>query len=991
MKLYFNRVFTVVLLLVVLGGCSSNKQSPVNRFYHNTTGYYNAYWNAQQLVDNAEARLVESNIDDYTKLLSVFPYDNSINDNLVSADMDRAIEKTAKVNYYHEKSRWVDDTYVLMGKAQILKNDYVSAEKTLSYFEEAFDPTNPESRVYDTSIDREAERKKKSDARAEKKVQAEKKREERKRLKKQEEKKREEEKAKKKELDRQKAIKDRSERIKKKETRRKKSRKKKKRRKKSKKKKRRDKNVAFKTSTQNSNTKTQLPQRTTKVEKKKIISQPVVVENNQKREEPEVVVEDIPVDSAEDKFDKVYNRGRYFLAEAKARQGQYSEARYILSKLYQQREHDRFVRRNVPVLRSFIDVNDADYSSAKVNLESSIEESNSKKLKARYAFILGQIYSNENKHEKAYDYFKKAHKWAKSFELEFNADIRAKKAAYLSRSIAKDKIVKDLSKMARMDKYEEQQSTIYSTLADIYVKDGDLENAKKYLELSAKSKSSNPTIQKDAYYNLANLYYDNQNYVDAKLYLDSTLMVSDPKSLEISEIEEKRDNLEPIAKNIKTIMLNDSLIMMTKWSDDKIKKIAKDIVKLEDKKPDQQESVTSSSSFATPFKKDIAFPLYRQDSRNKGKKAFDKKWGRRPLVDNWRVKAVVDADLLQGGDEYLDKGDRINAEIARIKEQIPYSTTEKQKLYNETEVSFYELGKLYKLNIDELELSNDAFTRMLRLNKDSKYKAEAYYYMYLNHLALNNSSKAQKYANLLKEGFPDSKYTMYIVDTDKEPIMDAKSMYEKAYTSYESGDYAATELLTAQGMKKYADHPLGQKFELLNIMSQGAKVGKDKYITLLQNFKRKNPNSPEGLKAGALLSSLTGISQNETSSVEKVKYNLKLDTDHYVIVSTMDKKIKELTPFRTKLATFNRKKYAKDKLKISVSVIEENNLIMIVKNFSDGESAEKYLNKVKKSGMFKALKGNVEFFSISKFNYRRLKKAKNLSTYREFYETNYSF
>ena len=89
-----------------------------------------------------------ANVDDYNQILAVEDFVSLDNPKMVKADMDKIIEKVTTVAQLHEPSDWVDDCYVMMAKAQYLKQEYETAEETLEYFQEDFNPSNPYGRNY---------------------------------------------------------------------------------------------------------------------------------------------------------------------------------------------------------------------------------------------------------------------------------------------------------------------------------------------------------------------------------------------------------------------------------------------------------------------------------------------------------------------------------------------------------------------------------------------------------------------------------------------------------------------------------------------------------------------------------------------------------------------------------------------------------------------------------------------------------------------------
>ncbi|MEI2738394.1 MAG: hypothetical protein V9F01_06385 [Chitinophagaceae bacterium] len=142
----------LIVAMVFTSGCVSRKRknevSKVGKFYHNVTSEYNGYFNANELYEASLLTLREKNNDNYSKILDVYDYLAVPDPKIVNADLDKAIEKLTRVAAIHEPGDWVDNCYVLMAKAQYLKQDYERALETLEYFEEDFNPVNPYGRNF---------------------------------------------------------------------------------------------------------------------------------------------------------------------------------------------------------------------------------------------------------------------------------------------------------------------------------------------------------------------------------------------------------------------------------------------------------------------------------------------------------------------------------------------------------------------------------------------------------------------------------------------------------------------------------------------------------------------------------------------------------------------------------------------------------------------------------------------------------------------------
>lgn len=129
-----------LLLIIILLGCSTKKTGWAHRTFHNMNAHYNAYFNANELVTKAIENYEEGIVDDYTMLLPVFYYTTEEGAQTVMSDMDVAIEKCEKVINRHsiekrgeEYVKWIDDAYLLIGKANFHKREFTQAKKFFDF------------------------------------------------------------------------------------------------------------------------------------------------------------------------------------------------------------------------------------------------------------------------------------------------------------------------------------------------------------------------------------------------------------------------------------------------------------------------------------------------------------------------------------------------------------------------------------------------------------------------------------------------------------------------------------------------------------------------------------------------------------------------------------------------------------------------------------------------------------------------------------------
>ena len=135
----------LLVLLLLLSSCSTKKKSWVNRQYHNTSAKYNGYFNGNESLKLGVLKIHESHKDDYTTVLNVFPEINLEGSKKTHSYMDKAIQKGSIVIQRHsmkiggkEYCKWIDDNYLMIGKAYFYKGNFEEAAKTFLFIKSEY-------------------------------------------------------------------------------------------------------------------------------------------------------------------------------------------------------------------------------------------------------------------------------------------------------------------------------------------------------------------------------------------------------------------------------------------------------------------------------------------------------------------------------------------------------------------------------------------------------------------------------------------------------------------------------------------------------------------------------------------------------------------------------------------------------------------------------------------------------------------------------------
>jgi hypothetical protein len=125
--------YTFVVVLFFLGACSSQRNTFTNRAFHNLTSHYNAYYLADTKIKEAEYQVQENYKEDYTQILPVFIPIDSATIQKNKTPLDSARELSSKAIDWHRISKWVDDSYYLIGKIDYLQARTDDAKNAFRY------------------------------------------------------------------------------------------------------------------------------------------------------------------------------------------------------------------------------------------------------------------------------------------------------------------------------------------------------------------------------------------------------------------------------------------------------------------------------------------------------------------------------------------------------------------------------------------------------------------------------------------------------------------------------------------------------------------------------------------------------------------------------------------------------------------------------------------------------------------------------------------
>ena len=166
---YSHILLAVVLTFgIILASCSVENNTGATRNFHNLTSHYNIYFNGYESYKSGLIRAEAAIVDNYTKILPLFYYENEAIRQGISPQMQRAIDKASKVATFHsitakpkvkkgkqnekdqafyeknEYNKWMDDCYLLIGMSYMHQGEFFLASESFKHVIKTF----PEEETY---------------------------------------------------------------------------------------------------------------------------------------------------------------------------------------------------------------------------------------------------------------------------------------------------------------------------------------------------------------------------------------------------------------------------------------------------------------------------------------------------------------------------------------------------------------------------------------------------------------------------------------------------------------------------------------------------------------------------------------------------------------------------------------------------------------------------------------------------------------------------
>lgn len=747
------------------------------------------------------------------------------------------------------------------------------------------------------------------------------------------------------------------------------------------------------------------------------------------------------------KHKSVHNEAILWLARTYTEAHQPENAESILSLLESDPNLPDELRGRLAIEKAFAYLTENNLPEASKQLTIAVDDENLPNwLRLRVAFLNGQIMQNNGEYKDAAHSFEKVISYYPKIEMDFYS----RKYIAFNRLMAgeeADDAMRPLKNILHDGKYINYYDQVYFVLGQLAVKANKTDEAITYFTKSTTTPKATKKQKALSYTALGNVYYSTSQYASAKRSYDSAAKYSSSASKDKSVIAatQRSKGLEEIAGPTKVIYEQDSLMQLAALSKKEQQVAVRRYLRYLEQK--REDSIRNAEAIgvvaATPAETEEdkanadAANWYFSNTAlmQQGSEDFKRKWGNRPLTDNWRralgssefstSSGVQEENEVVEGKEGTDENGLPTE--ASLLAKIPNTSQQKALSVKMEQRAYMLLAKAY---MKQLEDNNMAIKTLDTLDirfPNHNQKEEELYLRYQIAVKQNKLDKAQSYAQELLAKFPDSQYANNLRPKKSESRDDANAnktagaYFDETYNLLLQHQYTEALMRIDVGKKQYSDNPVYKKrFEVAEAMGNAGMGDYDKADTLITHFLAANPSDtltswattvkqyikevrnggkPSWYYDTIPISKSVAVSKTVTPAVmPKVTappsnipamYSYSPNSEHYCIIVTpgVDSRSAGL---KYKISKFNSGTDTTANLNLLFDLYSIDQGVLVIKKFKNAEYAKAYMERILASTALNGYKsGELQVYIISSVNYLKMFADKNATPYTSFYGAYY--
>ncbi len=755
------------------------------------------------------------------------------------------------------------------------------------------------------------------------------------------------------------------------------------------------------------------------------------------------------------------NEGLLWLTRTYTTYGHYGEAESIIDLMANDPKFPESLKGELALQKGYLALNQNNDKEAASNLMIAANDKGIETdTRRRAAYLAGQILQEGGSYSEAASAFSLVTDLHPKIDMDFYARRNRAYALMEAGGVQKDAIA-SLKSMLSDGKYSPYYEQIYYVLGRLSANAANTDQAVTYLRKGIASAKTTRKQKAMSFAALGNIYFTTGRYAEAKVAYDSVSRFAPaaPDDSGVAVAMRRASIVDKVALPAYIIHQQDSLLALGELTEKEQRSIVRRYIRgLQAKREDsifraENAGVTAA---ATKDNSDAAGGDLTASSWyfaspamiQQGITDFKRKWGTRPLVDNWRRSSAVAAAGMGtpgGSNSGADALEAANNSASAALDQnglpteeallafIPTTAEAKAVATGRLQRAYVDMATAYVKQFEDYPRATatlDTFDKRWALNP---YTAEATYLRYQIALRRNNLNEAQRWSAKLQKDFPGTQWAGFVApapgekDESGPALASVGEYYDATYNLLQQRQYGEVLSRTRSARRQFTDETYGNRFRIVEAMAYAGSAQYNQADTILNEFIRTHKDDPlkpwaeDVLKyvgtmrktdtvvrkpdstilpasiiapgaAGSTSSTLPIITPAVDTSTLPIPadYTYKPNEAHYFVFA-FNKVEPKAMGVKAGISDLNKFKFSTVALETTVVPLKAGKGLIVVKRFNNAAAARTYLSAFRdaKTLVREYQPNEYETFVISAPNYRKLTSDGSISSYLPFYRSHY--
>ena len=482
---------------------------------------------------------------------------------------------------------------------------------------------------------------------------------------------------------------------------------------------------------------------------------------------------------------------------------------------------------------------------------------NRKIYRPRFAYVLGQLYEMESNKDEAIKSYKSVVRMAPPNEMEFNARLRMAE-------LGGKNSLRQLKTMTKQSKFKDRLDQIYGAMGNIYLTSKDTAKALEMYDKAIAESTQNGTAKAAILVRAGDIYYEQRAYVKAQPCYREAVTIITAEHEDYARVQKRSEVLDELIVSYTQTQLQDSLQRLGHMTEEEqraiVDKIIADLIEAEKndsirqvqeareaaRGDDMPRSVNTANMLGGGGTQKGEWYFYNPQLVKQGQQEWRRKWGNRPLEDNWRrqnkqvTASYTEEEYPEGMDSTMLAGDstmipaKVETDTHKPEyylQQIPKTEQDyamSDSLWREAMVALY---FIYRDRLQDEALAEETLRELER--------------RFPNHPCLNPIYEDQQLRALRN----DEEYIARM----QRMLAEQDSLYAATYRAYTKGEFAVVKANKLYADTVFPQSALMPRFLFLNAVSVARTDGQEAFVTELQQLVERYGETELGSMAKNML------------------------------------------------------------------------------------------------------------------------------------------